>query len=152
MANRSRKKLFTLEQATAMLPLLRAILRDITELAENLRDRHQRLLQLQNAQMTPGHQEEMDHLVKEFERDQERMGELENEVRELGVELKDYFTGLVDFRALMDGREVYLCWKLDEPEITHWHELEAGFAGRRKLPETVVMAGSNASGSAEPNG
>jgi hypothetical protein len=33
----------------------------------------------------------------------------------------------------MDGREVYLCWRLDEPDVGHWHELEAGFLGRRKL-------------------
>jgi hypothetical protein len=40
---------------------------------------------------------------------------------------------LVDFRALMEGREVYLCWLLGEEEVTHWHELDAGFAGRQSL-------------------
>jgi hypothetical protein len=38
----------------------------------------------------------------------------------------------------MDGREVYLCWRLGEPEVGHWHELEAGFAGRRKLMASPV--------------
>ncbi len=61
------------------------------------------------------------------------MREYEQELRKLGVELKDYFTGLIDFPCWMDGREVYLCWQLGEPEVAHWHELDAGFAGRQKL-------------------
>jgi hypothetical protein len=43
----------------------------------------------------------------------------------------------VDFPALLDGREVYLCWVVGEPEVAHWHELEAGFAGRRALGRTA---------------
>jgi hypothetical protein len=68
-----------------------------------------------------------------MERGQERMRDYEKELRQLGVELKDYFTGLVDFPCLMHGREVYLCWRLGESEVAHWHELEDGFAGRQKL-------------------
>ena len=61
------------------------------------------------------------------------MHEYEHELQQLGVELKDYFTGLIDFPCWMDGREVYLCWRLGEPEVGHWHELDDGFAGRQKL-------------------
>ena len=43
--------------------------------------------------------------------------------------------GLVDFPAVMDGEEVYLCWLLDEPAVDHWHSIEAGFAGRRPLAD-----------------
>ena len=50
-----------------------------------------------------------------------------------GCFLKDLDSGLVDFPTLWEGREVYLCWKLGEPEVEHWHEIEAGFAGRRSL-------------------
>jgi hypothetical protein len=53
------------------------------------------------------------------------------------VLVRDLDRGLVDFPALIDGREVYLCWQLDEPEITHWHGLESGFAGRRLLGREV---------------
>jgi hypothetical protein len=49
------------------------------------------------------------------------------------VLVRDLDGGLVDFPALVDGREVYLCWHLGEPEITHWHGLQSGFAGRRPL-------------------
>ncbi|HET8569085.1 MAG TPA: DUF2203 domain-containing protein [Candidatus Limnocylindria bacterium] len=56
------------------------------------------------------------------------------EIAELGVELKDPDQGLIDFRAVRRGREVYLCWKLGEPErILYWHDLDAGFAGRQAI-------------------
>jgi hypothetical protein len=50
-----------------------------------------------------------------------------------GCYLKDLESGLVDFPTLWEGREVYLCWKLGEPEVGHWHEIEAGFSGRHAL-------------------
>ena len=49
------------------------------------------------------------------------------------MELKDYQTGLIDFIGRHEGRDVYLCWKLGEEQITHWHELNAGFAGRQPV-------------------
>jgi hypothetical protein len=51
----------------------------------------------------------------------------------LEIVVRDLERGLVDFPALIDGREVYLCWLLDEPAVEHWHAVEAGFAGRRPL-------------------
>ena len=51
----------------------------------------------------------------------------------IGCEVKDVQTGLVDFRAMRDGRAVYLCWRLGEEDIAFWHELDAGFAGRQPL-------------------
>lgn len=132
---KAKKKYFTEAEANATLPLVRSILRDITDLARDLRDRQQRLAGLQNANdIGAHHKEEVEHMVVEFERDQERMKDLEQELRNLNVELKDYFTGLIDFPCWMDNREVYLCWRLGEPEVAHWHELDAGFSGRQKLP------------------
>jgi hypothetical protein len=52
----------------------------------------------------------------------------------LGVQVKDARTGLVDFPARHEGREVLLCWRLGEDEVGHWHGLEEGFAGRKPLP------------------
>ena len=134
-----KRKYFTIDEANATLPLLRAILRDVTVLAHELRERHQRLLRLQSAgSMDKAHDEEMQQLIEAFERDQDRMHEFEDELKKLHVELKDYFTGLIDFPCWMDDREVYLCWKLDEPEVSHWHELDSGFTGRQKLNLQVV--------------
>nr|QKW93764.1 hypothetical protein [Vitiosangium cumulatum] len=52
--------------------------------------------------------------------------------QELGVEIKAA-DGLVDFHALKGGRPVYLCWRFGEPEVSHWHELDGGFAGRQPI-------------------
>jgi hypothetical protein len=51
----------------------------------------------------------------------------------LDIVIRDLERGLVDFPAVIDGREVYLCWLLDEPAVCHWHGMESGFAGRRPL-------------------
>ena len=53
----------------------------------------------------------------------------------LGVEPKGIETGLIDFPTMRGGRVVYLCWKLGEGPIAYWHEVEAGFAGRRSLED-----------------
>ncbi len=134
-----KRNYFTIDEANATLPLLRAILRDVTVLAHDLRERHQRLLRLQSSgSVDKAHEEEMQQLIEAFERDQDRMHEFEDELKKLHVELKDYFTGLIDFPCWMDDREVYLCWKLDEPEVSHWHELDSGFTGRQKLNQQVL--------------
>jgi hypothetical protein len=55
------------------------------------------------------------------------------QLERLDIVVRDLERGLIDFPAVIDGREVYLCWLLDEPSVTHWHGIEAGFAGRRPL-------------------
>ncbi len=58
------------------------------------------------------------------------------EVAALGVEVKDLDIGLIDFRMRKAGREVYLCWKLGEGDrISYWHELEAGYPGRKLIED-----------------
>jgi hypothetical protein len=57
------------------------------------------------------------------------------ELRERDIVLRDMGRGLVDFPAMRDGREIYLCWEEGEPEISFWHEPDAGFGGRRPLDQ-----------------
>ena len=64
-----------------------------------------------------------------------------DELRELGVEPKGAVEGLVDFPSKMDGRVVYLCWKLGEPEVLFWHDLDSGFGGRQPLTAGSVSGG-----------
>jgi hypothetical protein len=52
---------------------------------------------------------------------------------ERSIQLRDIETGLLDVAALVSGRQVWLCWRLGEPAFDHWHELDAGFAGRRSI-------------------
>ena len=136
------KRYFTAAEANATLPLVRRIAQDITELAVSLRERHERLSRLSGGSgrgvMGDAYQEEMQTLQDDLDRAQGQMKDYVQELQSLGVELKDYYTGLVDFPAWMNGHEVYLCWRLGEPEVGHWHELDAGFAGRQKLSAEEV--------------
>lgn len=62
------------------------------------------------------------------------IGKITTELHELGVQLKDYSRGLIDFPSLRDGRIVLLCWQLGEGgSIEWWHDPDAGFAGRQPL-------------------
>jgi len=135
------KKFFSVSEANATLPLVRSIVKDITELAVSLRDRHERLERLgggKHGVLGDAYQEELQTLQQDLGRAEEQMQEFVRELATLGIELKDPFIGLIDFPAWMNGHEVYLCWRLGEPEVAHWHELDAGFAGRNKLSAEEV--------------
>ncbi len=62
-----------------------------------------------------------------------RLEEMVNHIQESGCVVKDIDEGLVDFPALRDGREIFLCWKLGEQRIEYWHGIEEGFAGRKPI-------------------
>lgn len=62
-------------------------------------------------------------------------------IEQLGIEVKAA-DGLVDFRSLRGGEVVYLCWKFPEAAISHWHRLEAGYAGRKPIKEDDGFAAS----------
>jgi len=77
--------------------------------------------------------------LRSLEEKRRRLGEsIGNGVQELhakGVLLKDLDRGLVDFYSLMGDRLIFLCWLVSEPEVSHWHSLEEGFAGRQQIKE-----------------
>ena len=83
-----------------------------------------------------------DSRADELERDAQALArEIEGfkrELEELGMQLKDPRLGLVDFPSEMYWRPVLLCWRLGEPEVGFWHELDAGYAGRQPLAPLLV--------------
>ena len=143
------KKYFTIEEANNALPLVRAIVADIVAKYAAVSERKSRLDQIRESRSarergSPDlYGEELAQVEEELDKEIARLQEFIDELENLGVELKDIRRGLVDFRGKMDGREVYLCWLLGEEEVGHWHELDAGFAGRHSL-----LAGSASDGSA----
>ncbi len=129
-------KLFTLDDANKMLPLVRAITKDVVRLARDMLDRRQRLDYLKRGRdLESGdpYGDELRQMETELERDHERLDAFVNELRNLGLEIKGLADGLIDFPSMMDGRLVFLCWKHGESEIQHWHEIDSGFAGRQPL-------------------
>jgi hypothetical protein len=133
MDQNKKKKFFTPEEANATLPLLRAIVQDISSLAATMRDRHERLMKLTEAEDRRASATEIESLQCELEQAEETMHGYIEELNKLGVLLKDFVTGLIDFPAWINDHEVYLCWRLEEPEVGFWHEVDAGFAGRQRL-------------------
>lgn len=131
------KKFFSVTEANRALPLVKRIVADIVaqwQTVSELRGRLSALLR-PDRKRHPGdvYEEELAHSQAELEIEEEKMQAFADELTKLGVELKGPDSGLCDFPALKDGREVYLCWKLGEPEIQHWHEVNSGFSGRQPL-------------------
>jgi hypothetical protein len=129
------KKYFTPAKAQAMLPLVRSIVKDISDLAHSLRNRHERLDRLQQGGVGKGliTESQLEEEQAAWDRESDRLKECVSELTGLGVEIKDPYSGLVDFPCLRNDHEVYLCWKLGEDRLGWWHEIDAGFAGRQPL-------------------
>lgn len=129
-------KLFTASAAEKMLPLVRAIVRDIVRDYKILRERVEVLNERKRAitaQSSRAEIEACDALGAEVDGLSKKVDAYLAEMSDLGVELKDYETGLCDFPSRLDGEVVYLCWRLGEDHVDHWHSLEAGYAGRRPI-------------------
>lgn len=121
------RRYYTPELANRSLPLVRRIAEDVSATATAIRDAWSRL---REGNLSVEQREELLSRMKEL---QGRFLDLGEELEQLGIELKDPFQGLLDFRARRGEREVYLCWRLGEERVGHWHEIEAGFAGRRPI-------------------
>lgn len=137
-------KTFTVDQANAALPLVRAITADLAALSREVTDRRQRLAMLvagRDKSSGDFYSDELCQVEEDLEKDSQRLRGYIDELRELGVEPKggpDGSIATVDFPSILDGRLVYLCWRLGEPEVLFWHDLDAGFAGRQPLVAGAV--------------
>ena len=120
---------FTLAEANSTLPLVKRIVADIVKYHAKATGLRQRLV----SQDARNQQQQNQTHASELERCVEQLQEFLGELTAVGAELKDFESGLIDFVGRHDGRDVYLCWKLGEESITHWHELDAGFAGRKPV-------------------
>jgi len=127
-------KLFSLDEARALLPEVRVIVEAMQEQKQGLDTETARLNEAGSRARGNGHgprgaleaQAQAEQLATEIRRGIDRLAEL-------GVEMKGIDEGLVDFPSERDGRVVYLCWRIGEPDIAFWHELDAGFRGRQQL-------------------
>lgn len=122
-------KLFTLEEANALLPELRRLFTALQQqhavlqrLAKEANRAHERATENGGTVYGQVYAQALFHIVEHLQT-----------IAQLGVEIKDLERGLCDFPALRDGRVVYLCWLLGEDRIEWWHDLETGFAGRQPL-------------------
>ena len=119
---------FTRDEARALLPQVRAWLEKLNQSRRSLQKTDQRITQLLAAGDDVGGElantqvkilAEIKSLLREFEQ------------RE--IQIKDLERGLIDFPAILGGREVFFCWESDDEDIEFWHDLDSGYAGREKL-------------------
>ena len=130
-------RLFTLQEANALLPRVRGIVARLQEIFGLFRhyageQDYPTALERSNGHPLPETPAAMPSR-QEVRALRTEADALVDEIVGLGIALKDVDQGLVDFPAVHDGRIVYLCWKQGEEEIGFWHELDTGFAGRQPL-------------------
>jgi hypothetical protein len=122
---RNRKR-FTLIEAERALPLVKRIAADVVRTHTQARSLHSQLARKLDRSHRLDIESQLDRVVTTLQ-------SYVDELTDIGVDLKDYQLGLVDFISTHQGREVCLCWKLGEERITHWHELEEGFQARQPV-------------------
>jgi hypothetical protein len=120
------KKHFTLAEANKTLPLVKRIVGDIVRTHGDAADLQAKLEDMRDAKHQAVAQSALDSAM-------DRLQGFVDELGELGCDLKDYQTGLIDFLGRHQGRDVCLCWRLGEEKIAFWHEMSAGFAGRKSV-------------------
>ncbi len=124
------RKVFTADEANRALVLVRRIMTDIVERYGRMLDLRSQYHELSGLVGSAPRLAKLQVGMEEARADVHRLHE---ELTEIGCELKDWASGLVDFPAVHQGRKVWLCWRLGETAVTHWHELSAGFAGRKPI-------------------
>ena len=131
-------KYFTVDEANALVPALESAFQRILALRVQLRAAGAELGKLGEPTDAEGLAREGGTPEARAARGKARalletLGEELHGLGELGVQVKDIDTGLCDFVARRDGRDVYLCWRMGEKQVEFWHELSAGFAGRQPI-------------------
>lgn len=122
-------KHYTRDEARELLPQLRKWLVELNRLREDLQRYENRLSGLTEQGGDVGGE-----TVNNWIRALADMQQILAEFQRRRIFIKDLSRGLVDFPAIIGGREVFLCWEQDEDDIEFWHDLETGFGGREKLP------------------
>ncbi len=126
-------RLFTHEEATALLPDLRSRLQDLTAMKRRLDGVQREFNAIRQHARSNGHATRAQELGAELDALVHDLNAAIAAIHALGIDVKDLDSGLVDFPSERDGRVVYLCWRMDEPAIVAWHELDGGFMGRQPL-------------------
>ncbi|HKQ38244.1 MAG TPA: DUF2203 domain-containing protein [Verrucomicrobiae bacterium] len=122
------EKHYTRDEARALLPQVRRWLKRVTDLRAQFGKQDSRVASLLAAGSDVGG-EPANNWVK-------LLWEIKTVLKEFKsreIQIKDVDRGLIDFPAIIGGREVFLCWEQDEDDIEYWHELDTGYAGRERL-------------------
>jgi hypothetical protein len=120
---------FIPKEANEALIILRPMIHEMMEISERIRAHQPELWSVTQKAVGNGGNPALSKILPDFD----RLDLLLHQIQDMGIEVKDLTTGLVDFPALYEGRVVYLCWRYGEERVEFWHEVEAGFAGRHLI-------------------
>ncbi len=126
-------RLFTVEEANALLPALRPLMENVLENIRRLKGKSE--VVIRNQQLDPDAPNLMDRLREDADiaRLLHRIKFVIDEIHGHGCICKGVEQGLIDFPCMLGPEVVFLCWQLGEATVSHWHRIEEGFAGRRAL-------------------
>jgi len=124
-------QLFTLQEANEALVSIRPWMDEIQNIRSEILKHQPEIWSVMEKSAGNGGNPTLSRMVNTFD----RLDALIHSIQDMGAIIKDINTGLLDFTALKDGREVYLCWQYGEGEIAFWHEIEDGFAGRQSIDD-----------------
>jgi hypothetical protein len=134
------QKKFTVEEANRTLPLVSRIVEDLVR-EHGMWEDKVREFELATVGASPDRPDAIAELLQiEAQRLAKDIEGYIAELATLGVICKGMGTGLVDFPGEIDGRDVFFCWKLGEPSVGYWHEVDAGFIGRQRLHPLVLSS------------
>jgi hypothetical protein len=120
---------FTLQQANEALEIIRPIMDEVQAIRQKILANQPEAWPAIEKSAGNGGNKALSKIVQDFE----KLDALIHQIMDTGAQIKDINTGLLDFSALREGREVYLCWKYGEDDIAYWHEVDDGFAGRQPI-------------------
>jgi hypothetical protein len=120
---------FTLQEANETLNLIRPLMDEVQRIRQDILQNQPEAWPAIEKSVGNGGNRALSNMVQDFE----KLETLVHQIQDMDVLIKDINLGLLDFPALKDGREVYLCWQHGEGDIAFWHEIEAGFAGRQPI-------------------
>lgn len=123
------KRFFSVAEARRLLPAVRSLTGKMIELSQRLEGFREGIRELSEKSASNAGGPEGTAYIEVLIALRACIGQ----IQDLGILVKGVQDGLVDFPHLMDGREVYLCWKYGEDDIRFWHEVDSGFAGRTPL-------------------
>ncbi|HMH55480.1 MAG TPA: DUF2203 domain-containing protein [Gemmatimonadales bacterium] len=134
-------KLFTLQEAERTLPLVRRIVSDLTVEYPAWRAAVGRFeLLTGGARADWGETQELVAARDEVTRHADRINRYLQELEGIGCVFKGFEGGLVDFYSLREDRPIFLCWRLGEDRIGHWHDIDTGFGGRQPIDGAILSA------------
>ena len=120
---------FTIPEANETLKVIRPLMDEVQMIREKILANQPEAWPAIEKSAGNGGNKALSRMVDDFE----KLNRLIHEILDTGVQIKDINIGLLDFSAIRDGREVYLCWQYGEGDLAFWHEVDAGYAGRQPI-------------------